>query len=552
MRLSQILKSGATAVLRRFKSRFPFRPQGQSAPDEQKWELTVSEIAAYHRGLTAESPNADQVDDRAWSDLELEKIFTRLNRCVTPLGAQYLYALFRNYQTQPANLAANVKAYGTFKSEPQVLSALRAALAKLNRRESADLADFLLGPPPTVPTHYRFFYVASALAIACPFGLFFSAWFLPAFMAFLGVNIFLYYLYSPGLVRHSPALLTLGVLLACLPKIAQALQDTNLPELGEIQTSASVARKIQKRISLAFLRGQGGDDLTRILIEYLNMLCLFEVTALCRAIQAVNQKRQALLNLFRVVARLDALQGISNALAEYPSVCVPEMKAGRPFSFLEVQHPLVRNPVCNSVEGSGNSLLLTGTNMAGKTTFIKTLAVNLIFAQTLGVCLAKKAVLPPARVRTLIEREDIITSGQSYFYFEASELLRMLNDAAQSGREHWFVLDEIFRGTNTLERVSAGSAVLNYLASFGFVIASTHDHELCTLLHNDFDLYHFSEVINGNEARFDYRLRKGPCTTRNAIKLMAIVGFPKSVTDLAEKLAAGGHSPVELPRIRHL
>ena len=109
MRLSQILKAGATALLRRFKSRFPFRPQGQSAPDEQKWELTVSEIAAYHRGLTAESPNADQVDDRAWSDLELEKIFTRLNRCVTPLGAQYLYALLRNYQTQPANLAITVQ-----------------------------------------------------------------------------------------------------------------------------------------------------------------------------------------------------------------------------------------------------------------------------------------------------------------------------------------------------------------------------------------------------------------------------------------------------------
>jgi hypothetical protein len=82
--------------------------------------------------------------------LELEKIFTRLNRCVTLLGAQYLYALFRKYLTRPANLAATVKAYGTFKSEPQVLSALRAALAKLNRRERADLAYFLLGPPPKV------------------------------------------------------------------------------------------------------------------------------------------------------------------------------------------------------------------------------------------------------------------------------------------------------------------------------------------------------------------------------------------------------------------
>lgn len=246
-------------------------------------------------------------------------------------------------------------------------------------------------------------------------------------------------------------------------------------------------------------------------------------------------------NLFHLVGRMDAFQGVAIALAGYPSICVPQIKAGRSFSLLDVQHPLVNNPVCNSIEGTGNSLLLTGTNMAGKTTFIKTLAVNLLLAQTLGVCLARQAVLPPARVRTLIAREDIIGSGQSYFYFEASELLRMLQDAERSGREYWFVLDEIFRGTNALERVAAGSAVLNHLNSHGLVVASTHDHELTRLLRNDFDLYHFSEVISDKEARFDYLLRKGPCTTRNAIKLLVLAGYPKSVTDRAESLATSAN-----------
>ena len=537
MRLFQILNLCTTSVRQRFKSGFSFRAKGKSQPDSRQWELTASETAAYHRCLAQASSVPDLVDDRTWSDLEMERIFLRFNKCVTPLGAQYLYALLRNYQSKPAALEANVKAYETFKSNPEGKAALQKALAGLNRGESAQLAGFLLGSGPEIPTGHRLFYLVSILAIACPLGLGFSLWFLPACIALWSLNIVLYYVYTTKLLTHAPALISLATLLGCVPEILQAVQDKGLPELRELQASAVAAKRIHKKISRAFLRRDNGDDFVRTIIEYLNLLCLFELTALCRALRAVNHERRGVLHIFQFVARLDAMQGISSVLAEYPFVCAPEVKTGRRFSLTDVQHPLVSNPVCNTIEGDGNSLLLTGTNMAGKTTFIKTLAVNLLFAQTLGVCLARQAVLPPARVRTLIAREDLITSGQSYFYFEASELLRMLKEAEKSGREYWFVLDEIFRGTNTLERVSAGSAVLGHLTSRGVVIASTHDHELADHLRNEFELYHFSEVINGSEARFDYLLRKGPCTTRNAIKLLVLAGFPKDVTDLAEKLA---------------
>ena len=477
------------------------------------------------------------MDDRTWSDLEMEKLFLRLDNSVTPLGSQYLYKLLRNYQGKPNALAENLKAYHTLEANPEAVSALRTAIAGLNRQESTGLAEFLLGPPPTIPSQYRLFYLLSTLAITCSVGIFFSPLFWPVAMALWILNIILYYVYGQKLARHAPAMMSLATLLGSVPKVTHAVRDLDLPELTVLKSSATLAGKIRKQISLAFLRREGSDDLVRILIDYLNLLCLFELSALCRAIRAVNQEGPMLRNIFRVIARLDAFQGFAISLVRYPSICVPELKAGRSFSLLDVQHPLVDNPVCNSIEGEGNSLLLTGTNMAGKTTFIKTLAVNLLLSQTLGICLARKAVLPPARVRTLIAREDVIGSGQSYFYFEATELLRMLQDAERTGREYWFVLDEIFRGTNSLERVAAGSAVLNHLNGYGIVIASTHDHELTRLLRNDFDLYHFSEVITDKGAQFDYLLRKGPCTTRNAIKLLILAGYPKKVTDLAESLA---------------
>jgi DNA mismatch repair ATPase MutS len=536
MQFSQILSSGMAAMRKRFKTVFGFRGRGKSQPDGREWELSDSEKMAYYQQCAKECAEMDLMDERTWSDLEMEKVYLRLNQCVSPLGAQYLYAFLRKYESEPKKLEQNVNAYQTFKSSPAMQMALREALGKLNRRDCADLANFLLDSPPKTPSGLSFLYLASALAILCPFGLFLSPWFLPASLVLWSLNIFLHHIFGTKLIRHSPALVSLGLLLGCVPTILQAIQDAGLPELKELQASKGVAKKIQKQISLAFLRRVVVDDLFRIVIEYLNLICLFEVIALCRAIRAVNAERPVLLNIFQQVARLDALQAISTVLGEYPAVCVPEIRAGRGFSFMEVQHPLVSNAVCNSIEATGNSLLLTGTNMAGKTTFIKTLAVNAVLAQTVGVCLARKAVLPPVRVRTLIAREDIVGSGQSYFYFEASELLRMLKDAEKSGREYWFVLDEIFRGTNTIERVSAGSAVLSHLNSCGVVIASTHDHELTSLLRKEFDLYHFSEVVDGREVKFDYVLRKGPCVTRNAIKLLTAAGFPKDVIEEAERL----------------
>ncbi|HVY72331.1 MAG TPA: hypothetical protein VHH73_20520 [Verrucomicrobiae bacterium] len=500
--------------------------------------MATPDLIDYQARLEKAGALSDPVDDRTWGDLEMEKVFQRLDHCVTPMGAQHLYSMLRDYQRDEARLAANAKAWRVLQASPGTVAALRAALEHLNSRQGAALGDFLLASPHAAPRGYRWFYLVSVLSLLLPAGIVFSPWFLVVSVCLWIFNIVLYYQYNPRLGTFSPALAALGALLGSVPGILRAIADADLPEVKALSDAAPVAQAVRREISLVFLRREGADDLTRALVDYLNMLCLFEVSALCRAILAVNARRQALLDLFRVVARLDALQGISIALGQYSLACAPEWRSGRQFLLEDVQHPLLNNPVRNSVTGEGRSFLLTGTNMAGKTTFIKTVAVNLILAQTLGLCLARRAVLPPARVRTLITREDVAGSGQSYFYFDALELLRMVRDAASTGRDHWFVLDEVFRGTNTLERVAAGRAVLRHLARHGIVIASTHDHELVQPLQHEFDSYHFSEIIEGHGIRFDYLLRKGACPTRNAIKLLAMAGFPEEVIEEAERLAA--------------
>jgi DNA mismatch repair ATPase MutS len=138
-------------------------------------------------------------------------------------------------------------------------------------------------------------------------------------------------------------------------------------------------------------------------------------------------------------------------------------------------------------------------------------------------------------VRTLISRGDDLARGQSYFGVEL-ELTRDLVHAAADDNPHLFVIDEIFRGTNTVERVAAARAVLQRLASKDhIVLAATHDLELLPLLGNAWDFHHFRESIDDGRLSFDYRLRPGPTSTHNAIRLMELYGFPQDVVAEARR-----------------
>ncbi|HWI57917.1 MAG TPA: hypothetical protein VNZ22_11870 [Bacillota bacterium] len=534
MALAQALRSGFGSLRDKFAGGSARAPQPEDQTPIDAPEGVGPETAAYFRSLATGCAEADLVDDRTWADLEMDRVFQRLNRSRTAPGAQYLYALLRHFPSGQKVREETVKATRAFAANPQAGEALRRALGGAGKGD--ELAAFLLGAPPAIPANYRLFSWVSAAALLCPFGMLFSPWFLlPATLLWM-LSIVLHCVYHRQVATSGPALTSLAKLLSCVPQLPQALPGLGLPEEQELRVLTETARKTQRQISMTFLSRAASNDLLQAAVEYLNVLCLFELKAHCRALLAVNQEWDALLKLYRLVGRLDALQGLGAALVEYPVTCTAEITAGRSFTLVDVYHPLLANPVCNSLQGSGHSLLFTGTNMAGKTTFIKTVGINLLLAQTLGMCLARKAVLPAARLRTLIHREDTLLQGHSYFYAEARELLRMLEQARRNGQEYWLVIDEVFRGTNTLERVASAGAVLRHLAHHALVLASTHDHELTTLLSAQFDAYHFSEVIEGQKARFDYRLKPGPCTTRNAIKLLAIAGYPKEVIEVAETL----------------
>ena len=200
-------------------------------------------------------------------------------------------------------------------------------------------------------------------------------------------------------------------------------------------------------------------------------------------------------------------------------------------------HPLIRNCVSNSINTEEKSVLLTGSNMSGKTSFIRTLGINAVTGLTLNTCFAKSFLLPRVGISTAIRISDDLLNDKSYYFEEVLTILDMIQ-AGKSGKKHLLLLDEIYKGTNTIERISAGKAVLSYLADSGnIVFVSTHDIELADLLSAEYSLYHFSERVNDKSVDFDYKLKKGKLTNRNAIKILAINNYPESVISEAIKIS---------------
>ncbi|UXR65988.1 DNA mismatch repair protein MutS [Bdellovibrio bacteriovorus] len=218
---------------------------------------------------------------------------------------------------------------------------------------------------------------------------------------------------------------------------------------------------------------------------------------------------------------------------KYQTQCYPQFASVRTLKCKNIFHPLLdrSKAVANDFEFPGDKSLglLTGSNMSGKSTFLRTLGVNQTLANMGAPVFADQFVTVPLQIETCIEVSDSLRDGYSYFYAEVRRLKDILNTAA-SGKPVLYLIDEIFRGTNNRERQIGSRAVIQTLAqeksAMGFI--STHDLELTALEANNPTLLnlHFREDIDENgKMIFHYHLRLGPCPTTNALRIMAAEGI---------------------------
>ena len=235
------------------------------------------------------------------------------------------------------------------------------------------------------------------------------------------------------------------------------------------------------------------------------------------------------------LGEMDALSSFAAARRDNPAWAMPEIDSGPVFDAEALGHPLIADErrVCNDVRVGppGTLLLVTGSNMSGKSTLLRSIGLNAVLAQAGSCICATRLRLPPSDLQSSIRVQDSLELGLSYFMAALARLKGVVDAAerAREGRVLIYLLDEILQGTNSAERGIAVRAVARHLLDAGAIgVMTTHDLSLAgeEPLKSSAVLVHFTETVDDEGSMgFDYRLRDGLATSRNALRLMQIIGI---------------------------
>ena len=502
-------------------------------------------VSSYFYSRAAEDQALQTIDAETTADLDLNAVFEKLDRTASCVGRQYLYARMRTLRGREDAADFDRRAETFDRDEPLAARCVKH-LARLAGEDAYDLHRLIFDTPEKVRRIGLVYTLTAAAVVSLLLAPFYPPLLL-LFMAIYAANLVIHYSNKINITRYTFAVRQLSAAL----KTARRLAAEQVPGTPEAEGAIRQVGEVERRSRIVGTQGDSGNDLAVVvwlLLELVKIAFNIEVILFHRFIGSITAHRGAIHDLFRFIGETDAALSVMRLRREVPH-CRPSFTDAKYLRAVQVVHPLIDGCVPNTLTLDGTGLLLTGSNMSGKTTFLRTLMLNALLAETISTCFAEAYTAPYMRLYTSIRISDDVSEGASYYLQEVLTVKRFL-EAAEQPAPCLFVLDEIFKGTNTTERIAAGKAVLARLnRGPHIVLAATHDIELAELLRGDgYELHHFREEVSGGELVFDYRLHGGPLTTRNAIRILELYDYPPELIaealETQEKLVRGRQSPV--------
>lgn len=501
-----------------------------AVPKEKEWNDKV-------KGYWQLTGDDGGLDDITWNDLSMNEIFNRINNCDTSAGEEILYWKLRRNNMEDKERILFEKRVSAFAGDEVFREETEELLYSIGKESSSYyIPSYMDGIGEYRLAHgwifrvLQIFLILSVLAVVATRASIAEF----ACLAVCVVNLALYMVtkmkYEVELGLSDPAIqiLEMGKKLSEREEIRKFFPDLS----GRMDGFRKVLRGSR------FLRTQRANtatgDVGALLLDYLMGITLWQLTVYDSMVRRLSERAEEYLEVYREIGEMDAAISIASFRQSLPWYCVPEFVEEKCISVNDLYHPLIMEPVENSIELS-RGCLITGSNASGKSTFIKAMAVNAVLAQSLNTCAAGRVTMPHAQVLTSMAVRDDLTAGESYFIREIRYLKRIL-DHLNDRKITLCVIDEILRGTNTGERIRASRAILEYLAEKNCIpLIASHDKELTVLLVRLYDNYHFSEEMGEDDISFSYKIMKGPATSQNAVKLLKLAGFPEEILEKCEE-----------------
>ena len=498
------------------------------------FEHSQEDMDALHAQWEAQKmPDRHEVDDITWNDLDMNLVFHRVNACLTTPGEEQLYNRMRVLNGVEDDWEPLITA---LELNPELRLHIQSLLIRVGKSSDSGLPNLLRHPdeyrlPQAII--YRIaafmpFFAACLVLLPGMAGVGFVA-----LVPVLLLNLVLYLRSTKMLqgklhtIRYVKALIWLAKKLA---KVSNSGLDSLL---NNVRTAAVPFAKLRDAFSAAAQEGAAAGDMAAFMM-FGQVFFLTEIRAYNRVMKAISKHTKELDALYKTIGRLDVLISTLSLRKSLSHYCLPLFHDQISLETEDIVHPLVENCVPNSASFQ-RGVLLTGSNASGKSTFIKAFAINAILAQSVNTCTAVSFALPRAKVISSMALRDNLSCGESYFVVEVKSFCRMLQAVDQS--PCLCFVDEILRGTNTIERIAASAAVLKSLQTANSLcVAATHDIELTALLSSQYDNYHFKEELKDKGIIFDYHLREGPSNTRNALLLLGVYDFAPDVVHQASTM----------------
>ena len=507
--------------------------------DREYKGVEYERIRKYFDALKRES----YVDDITWNDLGMDNIFKEMNYTQSSIGEDCLYDRLRRMDYTDEELKEFDKVVDYLYNNKDVCIKYFEKFAEIGRTKSISIYEFIhnltkLGHRSNT-VHYLFIATlisAITLIFVAPgFGI-------VATISMVCVNVVQYYKMKASVESF---FLSCGYLTGIIvySKDIYEIDNEELKEyreeLKEIYKELSPVIKNSFLLSSNTMSGSIGE----IILEYLRMLFHIDLIKFNTIVSKTIDKLDKIDRMYELLGFIESACSVAFYRAHlsdyYGYYCKPEFAGNKGIKTDEVYHPILNEPVANSISEE-KCVLLTGSNASGKSTFLKTIGINAVLGQTIYTCSAKTFEIKRCKVYSSMSLKDDITNNESYYIVEIKALKRII-DAAKAGENIVCFVDEVLRGTNTVERVSASTEILKSFSDGNIdnvlCFAATHDIELTHLLEQWYSNYHFEEEIKDDDVLFNYQLNKGRATSRNAISLLKVMGYDEEIIRAARARA---------------
>ncbi len=476
------------------------------------------------------------LSDQTVRDLNFESLFKFLDRTSSKIGQQFLYYKLRVITNKKSASDIN-KLSNLFLNDEQLRLNSQLCLLDLNSFNSYSLETIIHDEIESQPPFRKYLIPLTILSFVVIVLGFFNSFFFFFLLPIFAINIVLHFKnkiqvsYYLEAINQLKIAVNIGDKLALEEKIKDFFLDLSfLKKLKKLNFKThfiSLEKQLTNEFAILFW----------YIIEIIKIQFNFEAIIFYSFIDSITKERKAINDLFCFIGEVDCAISVASVKSDDIKTSEPKFNEDNKIVIGKMIHPLVKNCIPNDISLKDKSMLLTGSNMSGKTTFIRAVAVNGLVAQTLGFAFATSYNAPFFKIHTSINISDDLLNDTSYYLKEVL-LIKKFIEASNQKTPNLFILDEIFKGTNTLERIAGGKAILSFLNKYNnFIFVSTHDIELAMLLEKEaYELYHFTEKIITNKLIFDHKLKRGKLTTKNAIKILEIYGYPKIIIEQARQV----------------